>query len=100
MNTKTLSAAIGLTLLACQLYAGEPMKTESFDFRFNGRRMSGTLADTCFTDPPYGVNYANSPKDKLRGRHRPILNDNLGDGFEAFLAAACTNLVSVAKGAI
>jgi ParB-like chromosome segregation protein Spo0J len=24
-----------------------------------------------------------TPKDKLRGKHRPILNDNLGDGFEA-----------------
>ena len=38
-----------------------------------------------FTDPPYNVDYANSPKDKLRGKHRPILNDNLGAGFEAFL---------------
>src|SRR3954453_2000610 len=64
------------------------------------RVLGGALADMCFTDPPYGVNYANSPKDKLRGKHRPILNDNLGDGFEAFLTAACTNLVSVTKGAI
>lgn len=64
------------------------------------RVLGGALADMCFTDPPYGVNYANSPKDKLRGKHRPILNDNLGDGFEAFLTDACTNLVSVTKGAI
>jgi hypothetical protein len=39
------------------------------------------LADMVFCDRPYGVNYANSPKDKLRGKHRPILNDNLGSGF-------------------
>src|SRR3954452_10368214 len=64
------------------------------------RVLGGALADMCFTDPPYGVNYANSPKGKLRGKHRPILNDNLGQGFEAFLTDACTNLVGVTKGAI
>jgi len=64
------------------------------------RVLGGALADMAWTDPPYGVNYANSPKDKQRGKHRPILNDNLGDGFEAFLTDACTNLVSVTKGAI
>ena len=64
------------------------------------RVLGGALANMCFTDPPYGVNYANSPKDKLRSKHRPILNDNLGDGFESFLTAACTSLVGVTKGAI
>jgi hypothetical protein len=38
-------------------------------------------------DPPYNVDYANSAKDKLRGKNRPILNDNLGDGFYDFLVA-------------
>jgi DNA modification methylase len=63
------------------------------------RALGGQLADMTFTDPPYGVNYANSPKDKLRGKHRPILNDNLGSGFEAFLHDACTNILSITKGA-
>ena len=49
------------------------------------RVLGGQLADMTFCDPPYNVDYANSPKDKLRGKHRPILNDNLGSGFEAFL---------------
>ena len=49
------------------------------------RVLDGALADMTFTDPPYNVDYANSPKDKLRGKHRPILNDNLGGGFETFL---------------
>ena len=53
-----------------------------------------------FTDPPYNVDYANSPKDKLRGKHRPILNDDLGAGFEAFLHDACANILSVTKGAV
>lgn len=58
------------------------------------------LADMVFCDPPYGVNYANSPKDKLRGKHRPILNDNLGDDFRPFLEKACANLLAVTKGAV
>jgi hypothetical protein len=64
------------------------------------RVLGGQLADMCFTDSPYNVDYANSPKDKLRGRHRPILNDNLGSGFEAFLYDACLTVLSVTKGAV
>jgi DNA modification methylase len=64
------------------------------------RVLGGQLADMTFTDPPYNVDYANSPKDKLRGKHRPILNDDLGSGFEAFLHDACANILSVTKGAV
>jgi DNA modification methylase len=64
------------------------------------RVLGGQLADMCFTDSPYNVDYANSPKDKLRGKHRPILNDNLGSGFEAFLYDSCINVLSVTKGAV
>jgi DNA modification methylase len=63
------------------------------------RVLAGELADMTFCDPPYNVDYANSPKDKLRGKHRPILNDALGGGFEAFLHDACINIISVTKGA-
>ncbi len=58
------------------------------------------LADMVFTDPPYNVNYANSAKDKMRGKSRPIQNDNLGADFGAFLYDVCTNLMMVCKGAI
>lgn len=62
--------------------------------------MGSDLADMAFTDPPYNVNYANTAKDKQRGTHRPILNDNLGEGFAGFLSAACANLLSYSKGAV
>jgi DNA modification methylase len=62
--------------------------------------LGGALADMAWTDPPYNVGYGDTAKDKRRGKDRRILNDDLGDGFEAFLAAACANLVSVTKGAI
>ena len=58
------------------------------------------LPDMAFTDPPYNVNYANSAKDRLRGKNRPIMNDNLGEGFGAFLTAACRNILAVTKGAV
>lgn len=63
------------------------------------RVLGGALADMAWTDPPYNVDYGNTAKDKGRGKDRKILNDDLGDGFEAFLTAA-TNLVSVTRGAI
>ncbi|MEX3787325.1 site-specific DNA-methyltransferase [Paraburkholderia sp. BR14374] len=78
-----------------KLLCGDATKAESY------RALLGDeLADMAFTDPPYNVNYANTAKDKLRGKNRPILNDNLGDGFESFLTAACQNLLAVTKGAV
>lgn len=71
--------------------------TQATDYQ---RLLGDELADMTFTDPPYNVNYANSAKDKMRGTHRPILNDNLGDDFAGFLQAACTNVLSVTKGAV
>jgi DNA modification methylase len=64
------------------------------------RVLEGRLADMTFADPPYNVDYGSSAKDKLRGKHRPILNDHLGAGFETFLQAGCANILSVTKGAV
>ncbi|MDH1765610.1 site-specific DNA-methyltransferase [Comamonas aquatica] len=64
------------------------------------RLMQGDMADMVFTDPPYNVNYANSAKDKMRGKDRAILNDNLGDGFYDFLLAALTPIVANCRGGI
>ncbi len=71
--------------------------TRASDYR---ALLGDELADMTFTDPPYNVNYANSPKDKLRGKNRPILNDNLGDDFGTFLQTACSHLLEVTKGAV
>jgi len=62
--------------------------------------LGGELADMCFTDPSYGVNYANSAKDKQRGKHRPLLNDQPGEDFETMLRAASANILAVTKGAV
>jgi DNA modification methylase len=62
--------------------------------------MADALADMVFTDPPYNVDYANSAKDKMRGKDRPILNDNLGDGFYDFLLAAMTPMLARCSGAV
>jgi hypothetical protein len=45
-------------------------------------RTSGTLdgqfAGMTFYNRPYNVDYVNTPNDKPRGKHRAILNDDLG----------------------
>ncbi|GAA4331909.1 DNA modification methylase [Variovorax defluvii] len=64
------------------------------------RLLAGEQADMVFTDPPYNVNYANSAKDKMRGKDRAILNDNLGDGFYDFLLAALTPTLAHCRGGI
>lgn len=78
-----------------RLLCGDSTVAESFDLL-----MQGEVADMVFTDPPYNVNYANSAKDKMRGKDRAILNDNLGEGFYDFLLAALTPIVAHCRGGI
>ena len=79
-----------------RLVCGDATTAEAYARLF----ADGERADMVFTDPPYNVNYANSAKDKLRGKHRPILNDALGDGFHDFLREALTLLIAHTQGAI
>ncbi len=62
--------------------------------------LAGAPADMVWSDLPYNVNYGATMKDKLRGNHRKIANDNLGEGFGPFLYDACVNMIAVSKGAI
>ena len=64
------------------------------------RVLDGEPVDMVFTDPPYNVNYANSAKDKMRGKDRAILNDNLGDGFTTSCLAALTPTIAHCRGGI
>ena len=78
-----------------RLLCGDSTVAESYD-----RVLDGRPVDMVFTDPPYNVNYANSAKDKMRGKDRAILNDNLGDGFYDFLLAALTPTIAHCRGGI
>ncbi len=78
-----------------RVLCGDATVTESYD------RLLGTdHVSMLWQDPPYNVDYANSAKDKLRGKDRPILNDNLGDGFYDFLVAALTPALARCDGAV
>ncbi|MCJ9707555.1 site-specific DNA-methyltransferase [Bordetella hinzii] len=79
-----------------RLVCGDATTDEAFALLLPG----GERADMVFTDPPYNVNYANSAKDKLRGKHRPILNDALGEGFYDFLYDALALINAHTRGAI
>ena len=78
-----------------RLLCGDATVAASYD-----TLLQGESVDMVFTDPPYNVNYANSAKDKLRGKDRAILNDNLGDGFYDFLLAALSPTVANCRGGI
>ena len=78
-----------------KLICGDATKSEDYQ-----ALLGDELVDMTFTDPPYNVNYANTAKDKMRGKNRPILNDNLGIEFGTFLVAACKNVLTVTKGAV
>lgn len=78
-----------------KLMCGDATKAEDYNVL-----LGDELADMTVTDPPYNVNYANTAKDKMRGTNRPILNDNMGADFGAFLQSACQNILDVTKGAV
>jgi len=83
-----------------RLICGDSTDSDTLD-----KLMDGHLVDMVFTDPPYNVNYGATAKDKMRSKGgakagRKIMNDNLGDDFEAFLSAACANMLRLCKGAI
>jgi DNA modification methylase len=59
--------------------------------------LAGSLADLCFCDPPYNVDYAGGAGAK---KDRRILNDALGEGFRQFLYDASVNILAVTKGAV
>ena len=73
---------------------------DATDAKCYDQLLQGKAVDLTFTDPPYNVNYANSAKDKMRGKDRAILNDNLGDGFYDFLLAALTPIMTNCTGAV
>ena len=78
-----------------RLLCGDAIQTESYE-----RLLQGQPVDLVWSDPPYNVNYANSAKDKLRGKNRAILNDNLGEGFHDFLLDALTPALAHCRGAV
>lgn len=59
------------------------------------RVLAGDLADMCFTDPPYNINYEGRTAKKLK-----IQNDALGGKFYDFLRDASANILAVCKGAV
>lgn len=78
-----------------RLLCGDATRAESY-----ATLLGEDGVDMVFTDPPYNVNYANTPKDKLRGTNRAILNDNLGEDFQSFLLAVLTPMIAACRGGI
>ena len=64
------------------------------------RVLDGHLADMTFTDPPYNVDYANSPKDKLRRKNRPDSQRQPWQQLRGVPARQLRQHSSVTKGAV
>ena len=78
-----------------RLVCGDATQAPSYEQLLAGQRVQ-----MIWSDLPYNVNYANSAKDKLRGKHRPILNDNLGEGFYDFVFDALSLMLLHCDGAV
>lgn len=78
-----------------RLVCGDATQSTSYEQLLTGQRVQ-----MIWSDLPYNVNYANNAKDKLRGKHRPILNDNLGEGFYDFVFDALSLMLPVCDGAV
>jgi DNA modification methylase len=78
-----------------RLLCGDATQERSYQQLLAGQRVQ-----MIWSDLPYNVNYANSAKDQQRGKHRPILNDNLGDGFYDFVQDALSLMLPVCDGAV
>ncbi|GAC1405546.1 MAG: DNA modification methylase [Burkholderiaceae bacterium] len=78
-----------------RLLCGDATLPESYD-----ALLGESHVDMIWQDPPYNVDYANSAKDKLRGKSRAIMNDNMGDAFGGFLLAALSPAMARCDGAI
>jgi DNA modification methylase len=78
-----------------RLVCGDATQPASYEQLLAGQRVQ-----MIWSDLPYNVNYANSAKDKLRGKHRPILNDNLGEGFYDFVFDALSLMLPHCDGAV
>jgi len=78
-----------------RLVCGDATQASSY-----GQLLAGQRVQMIWSDLPYNVNYANSAKDKLRGKHRPIMNDALGEGFYDFLYDALSLLLARCRGAV
>lgn len=77
-----------------RLMCGDSTKKEDVD-----KLMAGDLADMCFTDSPYNIDYTGSATDRKKKKVRRIMNDNLNQSFYDFLLLWITNVLSVTKGA-
>jgi len=100
MAPELLDAAISRHGDVWQLGGHRVLCGDSTDAQCYAQLLGEENVDMVFMDPPYNVDYANSAKDKMRGKDRPILNDNLGAGFYDFLLAALIPTVQRCDGAI
>lgn len=76
-----------------RLLCGDSTKLEDVEMVTGGAKVQMS-----FTDPPYNVDYGANPNP--RHKIRTIENDNLGEGFPAFITLCLSQLLAKTEGAV
>jgi DNA modification methylase len=84
-----------------KVLCGDSTKRDDYEKLFGAEE----LADMCFTDPPYNVDYGKTEEVRARGKGktikgRELLNDNLGEEFGKFLFELSATALEFTKGAL
>jgi len=84
-----------------KVLCGDSTKRDDYEKLFGAEE----LADMCFTDPPYNVDYGKTEEVRARGKGktikgRELLNDNLGEEFGKFLFELSSTALEFTKGAL
>lgn len=84
-----------------KVLCGDSTKRDDYEKLFGAEE----LADMCFTDPPYNVDYGKTEEVRARGKGktikgRELLNDNLGEEFGKFLFDLSATALEFTKGAL
>lgn len=84
-----------------KVLCGDSCKKSDYERLFGAEE----LADMCFTDPPYNVDYGKTEEVRSRANGAPkkgrsLLNDNLGAEFGKFLSDLCAVAIEYTKGAL
>ncbi len=84
-----------------KVLCGDSTKKSDYERLFGAEE----LADMCFTDPPYNVDYGKTEEVRARAKGkkvkgRDLMNDNLGAEFGKFLSDLCAVAIEYTKGAL
>lgn len=79
-----------------RIMCGDSTNKESVE-----KLMNEQMAEMCFTDPPYNIDYSGGMNDKGKNLREKIANDNMNkEDFYNFLCKFISNIVATVRGGV